>query len=83
MSTRKAGDRVAHSQYGHGTLSSLNEYHTVIDFDAHGTRTFVSSRVVLTDSMVPAPEKPARAKRAPAKKAVPKAAVQKADVQAE
>ena len=50
-------------------MSSLNEYHTVIDFDAHGTRTFVSSRVVLTDSTVPAPEKPVRAKRASAKKA--------------
>ena len=70
MSLRKSGDRVSHMQYGHGTLNSLNEYHTVIDFDAHGTRTFVSSRVVLTDSMVPAPEKPtrARAKRAPARK---------------
>lgn len=70
MSIRKSGDRVSHMQYGHGTLSSLNEYHTVIDFDAHGTRRFVSSRVVLTDSMVPAPEKPtrARAKRAPARK---------------
>ena len=69
---RKTGDRVAHPSYGHGTLSSLNEYHTVIDFDAHGTRTFVSSRVVLTDSMVPAPEKPVRPKRASAKKSVPK-----------
>ena len=77
MSLRKAGDRVAHAQYGHGTLSSLNEYHTVIDFDAHGTRTFVSSRVVLTDSMVPAPEKPARPKRASAKKSVPKESVAK------
>ena len=69
MSIRKTGDRVSHMQYGHGTLSSLNEYHTVIDFDAHGTRRFVSSRVVLTDSMVPAPEKPTRArKKAVAKK---------------
>ena len=68
MSIRTAGDRVAHAQYGHGTVRSVNEYHTVIDFDAHGTRTFVSPRVVLTDSMVPAPEKPARAKKAPAKK---------------
>ena len=74
MSIRKAGDRVAHPNYGHGTLSSLNEYHTVIDFDEHGTRTFVSSRVVLTDSMVPAPAKPVRPKRAPAKKAAPQQA---------
>ena len=69
MSLRKSGDRVSHMQYGHGTLNSLNEYHTVIDFDAHGTRTFVSSRVVLTDSMEPAPVKPTRArKKAVAKK---------------
>jgi hypothetical protein len=68
MSVRITGDRVAHAQYGHGTVRSVNEYHTVIDFDAHGTRTFVSPRVVLTDSMVPAPEKPVRAKKAAAKK---------------
>jgi hypothetical protein len=68
MAIRNTGDRVAHAQYGHGTVSSANEYHTVIDFDLHGKRTFVSPRVVLTDSMVPAPEKPARAKRAPARK---------------
>lgn len=68
MPIRKAGDRVEHSQYGHGTLSSLNEYHAVIDFDEHGTRTFVSSRVVLMDSTVPAPAKPVRKRKAPAKK---------------
>jgi hypothetical protein len=68
MSFRQAGTRVAHFQYGHGTISSVNEYHTVIEFDVHGKRTFQSPRVVLTDSMVPAPEKPTRAKRAPAKK---------------
>ena len=68
MAIRNAGDRVAHAQYGHGTVSSANEYHTVIDFDLHGKRTFVSPRVVLTDSIVPAPVKPVRAKRAPARK---------------
>ena len=68
MSIRNAGDRVAHDQYGHGTVSSVNEYHTVIEFDAHGKRTFASPRVVLTESKVPAPEKPVRAKRAPARK---------------
>ena len=68
MSIRNAGDRVTHAKYGHGTVSAVNEYHTVIDFDAHGKRTFVSPRVVLTDSLVPAPEKPVRAKRAPARK---------------
>jgi hypothetical protein len=68
MSTRNAGDRVAHAVYGDGTVSSVNEYHTVIDFDTHGKRTFISPRVVLTESKTPAPEKPVRAKKAPARK---------------
>ena len=61
-----AGDRVLHTQYGDGTLVSANEYHTVIDFDAHGVRTFSSPRVVLAASSTAAPPKPvkrARAKR--------------------
>jgi len=58
MSTRSTGDRVAHAQYGDGTVTSVNEYHTVIHFDAHGVRTFVSPRVVLTESHTPPPEKP-------------------------
>jgi hypothetical protein len=70
MSVRNTGDRVAHAQYGDGTVSRVNEYHTVIDFDAHGERTFVSPRVQLTDSMVPAPAKPVRKKAAARKKKV-------------
>jgi len=57
------GDRVAHTQYGDGTVNSMNEYHTVIDFDAHGVRTFSSPRVVLSASSTPAPVKPAKAAR--------------------
>lgn len=66
--TYSAGDRVAHSQYGDGTISSVNQYHTVIEFDAHGARTFASPRVVLTHSATPAPEKPAQKKAARRKK---------------
>ena len=66
-----SGDRVAHTQYGDGTVNSVNEYHTVIDFDAHGVRTFSSPRVVLSASSTPAPVRPVKAarrvKRAPAK----------------
>ena len=57
------GDRVTHTQYGDGTLHSVNEYHTVIDFDAHGVRTFSSPRVVLAASSTPAPVKPAKPAR--------------------
>ena len=62
------GDRVMHEQYGDGTLVSVNEFHTVIEFDAHGRRTFSSPRVVLTTSSTPAPVKPVR-KRATKKAA--------------
>ena len=58
------GDRVTHSQYGDGTLVSANEYHTIIDFDAHGLRTFSSPRVVLNAASTAAPEKPVRRPRA-------------------
>lgn len=80
MSIRNAGDRVAHAQYGHGTVQSVNEYHTVIEFDEHGKRIFQSPRVVLTESMVPAPAKPARTRKTPVRK---KKAEVKAEVKAE
>ena len=59
-----SGDRVAHSLYGHGTISSVNQYHTVIDFDEHGVRTFSSPRVVLATSYTLPPAKPAKVRRA-------------------
>ena len=62
--TYTPGDRVTHAQYGDGTLVRANEYHTVIDFDGHGPRTFSSPRVVLTTASTPAPEKPVRRARA-------------------
>jgi hypothetical protein len=58
-----SGDRVAHTQYGDGTINSVNEYHTVIDFDAHGVHTFSSPRVVLSRSSIPAPVRPAKVAR--------------------
>jgi hypothetical protein len=61
------GDRVAHAQYGDGTVTRVDEYHTVIDFDAHGIRTFSSPRVVLsptTTVFTRPPRKRARAAKA-------------------
>ena len=58
-----SGDRVSHSQYGDGTIDSVNEFHTKITFDAHGLRTFQSSRVVLTRATTAAPAKPASTRR--------------------
>ena len=55
------GDRVVHQQYGAGTLSDVNEFHTVIDFDEHGVRKFVTSMVSLERTLIPAPLRPVRA----------------------
>ncbi len=62
------GDRVVHQQYGAGTLTDVNEYHTVIDFDEHGVRKFVTSIVALEKTTIPAPERrKTEGKRAPRK----------------
>ncbi len=61
--TYSPGDRVTHTQYGDGTLVSTNEYHTIIDFDGHGLRTFSSPRVVLEAASSVAPVKPVRRPR--------------------
>lgn len=54
------GDRVSQPQYGVGTVTASNEYHTVIDFDEHGTRTFATPLVRLERSTTAAPDRPAR-----------------------
>jgi hypothetical protein len=50
-----AGDRVAQPQYGPGTVTESNDRHTVIDFDDHGLRRFITSMVVLESSTTVAP----------------------------
>jgi hypothetical protein len=66
------GDRVSQAQYGHGTVSAVNEYHTRIDFDEHGVRTFVTARVGLEPSSIPAPVRAKNTRRkAAAKSASP------------
>jgi hypothetical protein len=57
------GERVSQTQYGDGTLVSVNQYHTVIDFDAHGVRTFSTALVRLNTTSTPAPEKVVRRAR--------------------
>lgn len=61
MPTYARGDRVTHEQYGAGTLTDVNEYHTVIDFDEHGVHKFSTRLVVLAPSTTPAPVRAARA----------------------
>jgi hypothetical protein len=64
------GDRVTQAQYGDGTVTRADANHTIIDFDGHGPRTFVSGRVVLAQATTAAPaKKPRRVVRKPKVKA--------------
>lgn len=58
------GDRVSQTQYGAGTITGVNEYHTVIDFDDHGPRTFSTPMVQLerSSTLAPVRAKPSRRK---------------------
>ena len=69
------GARVSQAQYGDGTVTSADEHHTRIEFDAHGLRTFSTVRVSLTPSNTPAPVKAAKASRKRAPKVVSAKAV--------
>ena len=55
MAFPSKGDRVAHFQYGPGTITDMDVHHTVIDFDGFGSRRFVTSRVQLELTSDPGP----------------------------
>jgi hypothetical protein len=65
MAFHAKGDRVTQPQYGPGTVTDVNAHHTVIDFDQHGVRTFVTNLVKLepTTEVRPAPRAGAARKR--------------------
>jgi hypothetical protein len=63
MRAYSVGDRVSEAKFGDGTVTSCNEYHTVIDFDEHGVRTFSSPLVRLMRASTVAPAKPVKAAR--------------------
>ena len=67
MRVFSVGDRVSQPQYGAGTVAAANQYHTTIDFDEHGPRTFATALVKLERSTTLAPPraKAARRKAAP------------------
>jgi hypothetical protein len=65
------GDRVMQAQYGVGTIVDVNEHHTVIEFDEHGTRRFSTRIVVLETSNTPAPARKTGARRAKKKVTTP------------
>lgn len=68
MRAYAVGDRVSEAKFGDGTITSSNEYHTVIDFDEHGVRTFSTSLVRLTKASSTAPAKPAKPAKTTRKK---------------
>ena len=51
------GDRVSQPQYGAGTITAVDEHHTVIEFDGHGSRTFVTRLARLESCSTVAPVK--------------------------
>ncbi|HSL23797.1 MAG TPA: hypothetical protein VK886_19850 [Vicinamibacterales bacterium] len=57
------GDRVVQPQYGPGTITEVNDRHTVIEFDEHGTRRFLTSMVTLESTSAPAPARVPRARK--------------------
>lgn len=67
------GNRVAQANYGAGTVVSSDERYTVIEFDNHGRRVFITDMVTLGKTDEPAPNKPAKGKRKKAVAAAPAA----------
>lgn len=57
-----------HPKFGLGSVMSCNEEHTVIKFDDHGEKKFVSS-IVVPNLKKSDRQPPAEKKRAPRKKA--------------
>ena len=69
------GDRVSQPTYGAGTVAAANEYHTTIDFDDHGPRTFATPLVKLERSATTAPVKVKATRRKAAPRRAAAAAV--------
>jgi len=57
------GNRVTQANYGAGTVMSSDDKYTVIEFDLHGRRVFLTDMVTLGKTDEPAPNKPVREKR--------------------
>jgi len=65
-----AGQYVKHFQYGCGVITESSMDRTTIDFDAHGTKKFVTSLMVV-EPAEGTPPKRRRAKRTKPVKAAP------------
>ncbi len=69
MKVYAKGARVSQPNYGPGTVTDADTNHTVIDFDNHGLKRFVTTMVALSPSSEPAPEKAKAPRRKKAVKA--------------
>ena len=69
------GNRVSQANYGAGTVVSSDERYTIIEFDNHGRRVFITDMVTLGKTDEPAPNKPAKGRRKKAAVASEPAAV--------
>ena len=78
MRVFSVGDRVSQPQYGAGTVAATNEYHTTIDFDEHGPRTFSTPVMKLERSTTVAPPRPKAARRKAAPRRTAAAALREA-----
>jgi len=65
------GNRVTQATYGAGTVTSSDDKYTVIEFDQHGRKVFLTDMVTLGKTDEPAPNRPAKEKK---KKAAAKTA---------
>jgi hypothetical protein len=63
------GARVSQPTYGAGTVTSSDERYTVIEFDNHGRRVFLTDMVALGATDEPAPKKAAKERTRKPKKA--------------
>ena len=69
MKVYSKGARVAQPNYGPGTVTDADSHHTVIDFDNHGLKRFVTTMVALSPTSEPAPAKVKATRRKKAVKA--------------
>jgi hypothetical protein len=70
------GNRVTQATYGAGTITSSDERYTVIEFDNHGRRVFITDMVTLGQTDEPAPKKKKAAAKRTKKVAAAEAATE-------
>jgi hypothetical protein len=65
------GNRVTQATYGAGTVTSSDDKYTVIEFDQHGRKVFLTDMVTLGKTDEPAPNRPVKEKKKKAAAAKP------------